>query len=49
MLRSLAKDPHERYETADEFSADLDRVEAGLPVAPETTAAATAMVLAGRP
>jgi serine/threonine-protein kinase len=46
VLRALAKDPHERYETADEFSADLDRLEAGLPVAPETSAAATA-VLAG--
>jgi serine/threonine-protein kinase len=48
VLRSLAKDPHERYETAEEFSADLDRVEAGLPVSPETTAAATA-VLTGLP
>jgi beta-lactam-binding protein with PASTA domain/tRNA A-37 threonylcarbamoyl transferase component Bud32 len=48
VLRSLAKDPHERYETADEFSADLDRLEAGLPVAPETSAAATA-VLTGAP
>jgi beta-lactam-binding protein with PASTA domain/predicted Ser/Thr protein kinase len=46
VLRSLAKDPHERYEVAEEFSADLDRVEAGLPVSPETAAAAT-MVLAG--
>jgi serine/threonine-protein kinase len=48
VLRALAKDPHERYESAEEFSADLDRVEAGLPVAPETTAAATA-VLTGLP
>ncbi len=46
VLRSLAKDPHERYAAAEEFSADLDRVEAGLPVAPETAAAAT-MILAG--
>ena len=46
VLRSLAKDAHERYEAAEEFSADLDRVEAGLPVSPETAAAAT-MVLAG--
>ena len=44
VLRALAKDPHERYETADEFSADLDRLEAGLPVAPETSAAATAVL-----
>jgi eukaryotic-like serine/threonine-protein kinase len=46
VLRALAKDPHERYEAAEQFSADLDRVEAGLPVAPETAAAAT-MLLAG--
>jgi beta-lactam-binding protein with PASTA domain/predicted Ser/Thr protein kinase len=44
VLRALAKDPLERYETADEFAADLDRVEAGLPVAPETSAAATAVL-----
>ncbi len=44
VLRSLAKDQHERYETADEFSADLDRLEAGLPVSPETSAAATAVL-----
>ncbi len=41
VLRALAKDPHERYEAAEQFSADLDRVEAGLPVSPETAAAAT--------
>ncbi len=46
VLRALAKDPHERYEAAEQFSADLDRVEAGLPVSPETAAAAT-MLLAG--
>ncbi len=44
VLRALAKDQHERYQSADEFRADLDRVEAGLPVAPETTAAATALL-----
>ncbi|HZC12525.1 MAG TPA: protein kinase, partial [Thermoleophilaceae bacterium] len=48
VLRALAKDPHERYQTAEEFSADLDRLEAGLPVAPETSAAATG-VLTGLP
>ena len=48
VLRALAKDPHERYQSAEEFSADLDRLEAGIPVSPETTAAATA-VLAGGP
>jgi eukaryotic-like serine/threonine-protein kinase len=48
VLRALAKDPTERYQTAEEFSEDLDRVEAGLPVSPETTAAATA-ILTGLP
>jgi beta-lactam-binding protein with PASTA domain/predicted Ser/Thr protein kinase len=48
VLRVLAKDPTERYQTAEEFSEDLDRVEAGLPVSPETTAAATA-ILTGLP
>jgi len=48
VLRALAKEPHDRYQAAEEFSADLDRVEAGLPVSPETTAAATA-VLTGPP
>jgi serine/threonine-protein kinase len=44
VLRALSKDIHERYASAEEFSADLDRVEAGLPVSPETTAAATAVL-----
>jgi serine/threonine-protein kinase len=48
VLRALAKDANERYQSAEEFSADLDRVEAGIPVAPETTAAATA-ILTGLP
>jgi beta-lactam-binding protein with PASTA domain/tRNA A-37 threonylcarbamoyl transferase component Bud32 len=46
VLRSLAKAPESRYQSAEEFAADLQRVEAGLPVAPETSEAATA-ILAG--
>jgi serine/threonine-protein kinase len=46
VLRALAKNPADRYETAEEFDSDLARVEAGLPIAPETAEAATA-VLAG--
>jgi eukaryotic-like serine/threonine-protein kinase len=46
VLRALAKDPHERYQSADEMDADLARVADGLPVDPETETAATA-VLAG--
>jgi beta-lactam-binding protein with PASTA domain/predicted Ser/Thr protein kinase len=46
VLRALAKDPHDRYQSAEEFSEDLERLEAGIPVAPETTAAATALLTA---
>jgi eukaryotic-like serine/threonine-protein kinase len=46
VLRALAKDPSERYQSAEEMDADLERVLQGLPVGEETAAAATA-VLAG--
>ena len=44
VLRALAKAPEDRYQTAEEFSEDLHRVEAGLPLAPETAEAATALL-----
>src|SRR5215217_2286435 len=44
VLRALAKNPEDRYQTAEEFSEDLHRVEAGLPIAPETSEAATALL-----
>jgi|RhiMetdeSRZDD1v2_1073273.scaffolds.fasta_scaffold46874_5 eukaryotic-like serine/threonine-protein kinase len=46
VLRALAKDPADRYQTAEEFIEDLERVEAGLPISRSTATAATA-ILAG--
>jgi beta-lactam-binding protein with PASTA domain/tRNA A-37 threonylcarbamoyl transferase component Bud32 len=46
VLRALAKAPEDRYQTAEEFAEDLHRVEAGLPIAPETAEAATALLTA---
>ncbi len=47
VLRALAKNPEDRYQASEEFSADLDRVEAGIPIAPATSAAATAILSGG--
>src|SRR5881409_2720774 len=44
VLRVLAKDPAERYQSAEEMDADLDRVAEGLPVDPETETMATAVL-----
>jgi beta-lactam-binding protein with PASTA domain/predicted Ser/Thr protein kinase len=46
VLRALAKDPEDRYQTSEEMDADLARVQRGLSVSSETADAATA-VLAG--
>src|SRR5262245_47101037 len=46
VVRALAKNPADRYQTAEEMDSDLARIEAGLPIARETAEAATA-VLAG--
>ncbi len=46
VLRALAKDPEERYQTAEEMDAELARVADGLPVSAQTAEAAT-QVLAG--
>jgi serine/threonine-protein kinase len=44
VMRALAKDPHERYQTAEEFDADLARVARGASVSPATEEAATAII-----
>jgi len=46
VLRALAKDPADRYQSAEEMDLDLARVAKGLAVSPETEEAATT-VLAG--
>lgn len=47
VLRALAKDPAQRYATAEEMDSDLARVEAGLPVARETTESVTQILARG--
>jgi len=44
VLRALAKNPDDRYQTAEKFDADLARVAEGLPVGAETADAATAVL-----
>ena len=44
VLRALAKDPSERYQSAEKMDADLERVLAGMPVGSETAEAATAVL-----
>src|SRR6266480_2686629 len=42
VLRALAKNPEDRFQTAEEMNADLARIQRGLGVSSETTDAATA-------
>jgi serine/threonine-protein kinase len=44
VLRALAKDPAERYQSAEEMDADLERVQDGSAVSPATEEAATAII-----
>ena len=46
VTRALAKDPADRYQSAEEMEADLERVARGVGVAPETEAAATQIMRA---
>src|SRR3954453_17520508 len=47
VVRALAKDPSERYQSAEEMDADLERILNGLPVGEDTAAAATAGLSGG--
>jgi len=44
VLRALAKDPSERYQSAEEMDADLERIQRGAAVSPATEEAATAII-----
>jgi serine/threonine-protein kinase len=44
VLRALGKEPPERYQSAEDFDADLRRAAGGLGVAPETEEAATSIL-----
>ena len=44
VMRALAKDPAERYQSAEEMDADLARVQRGAAVSPATEEAATAII-----
>ena len=44
VMRALAKDPSERYQTAEEMEADLRRVSRGVAISPVTEEAATAII-----
>jgi beta-lactam-binding protein with PASTA domain len=44
VVRALAKDPDERYQSAEEMDAELARIEQGLRVSDETADAATAVL-----
>ena len=44
VMRALAKDPSERYQSAEEMDADLERVNRGVAISPVTEEAATAII-----
>ncbi|HSC90024.1 MAG TPA: Stk1 family PASTA domain-containing Ser/Thr kinase [Gaiellaceae bacterium] len=46
VMRALAKNPTERYQSAEEMDADLERIQRGLGVSPRTAEAATAVIAA---
>jgi eukaryotic-like serine/threonine-protein kinase len=44
VMRALAKDPSERYQSAEEMDADLRRINRGMAISPVTEEAATAII-----
>jgi serine/threonine-protein kinase len=46
VMRALAKDPRQRYQSADEMGIELDRVRQGLPISSDETAVIGAATLA---
>src|SRR3954471_13127506 len=44
VVRALAKDPSERYQSAEEMDADLERINRGVAISPVTEEAATAII-----
>ena len=48
VMRALAKDPRDRYQSADEMGIDLDRVRQGLPISDETAVIGAATVAMAR-
>ena len=49
VMRALAKDPRQRYQSADEMGIELDRVRQGLPVSDETAVIGAATLAMTRP
>jgi beta-lactam-binding protein with PASTA domain/tRNA A-37 threonylcarbamoyl transferase component Bud32 len=44
VMRALAKDPEDRYASAEEMDSDLARIQRGLAISPETEETATAII-----
>jgi eukaryotic-like serine/threonine-protein kinase len=44
VMRALAKDPEDRYATAEEMDSDLARIQRGLAISPQTEETATAII-----
>lgn len=49
VMRALAKDPRQRYQSADEMGIELDRVRQGLPISDETAVIGAATLAMARP